>query len=58
MKLEVLGQGEDACQVKEISLNESNWFIKRDMYSNQIIDCVLNICAFFIREFVGEASFP
>lgn len=54
----MLGEREDACQVKEIGLNESNWFVNRDMYSNQTIDCVLNICAFFIKEFVGEASFP
>ena len=33
------------------------WFVKNEKFSNSTTDSVLDLCAFFIKDFLGEVSY-
>lgn len=57
LRIEVLDGREDVPQIQELSHSDANWFVSREKYHNSNVDRVLNLCAFFIKDFIGEASY-
>lgn len=57
LKREILDGEPEVVQVKELGGSNPNWFVNREKYSDAVTDCILEICLFFIKDFLGESSY-
>lgn len=57
MRKEILSGHEDQKQVERQDLLNPLWFLQREKYQSSVTDQILELCLFFISDFIGEDSY-
>lgn len=58
LRNEILENERETVQIKQtMKTDDPLWFVKSEKFSNSTTDCILDLCAFFIKDFLGEVSY-